>query len=36
MKKNILIIGSNSSGSNFINYLLDKIFFVIGISGKRE
>ena len=28
MKNNILIIGSNSfSGSNFINYLLDKKFF---------
>ncbi len=37
MKNNIFIIGSNSfSGSNFINYLLDKNFFVVGISRSKE
>lgn len=37
MKNYILIIGSNSfSGSNFINYLLDKNFFVIGLSRSKE
>ena len=37
MKNNIFIIGSNSfSGSNFINYLLDKNFFIVGISRSKE
>ena len=37
MKNNIFIIGSNSfSGSNFINYLLDKRFFIVGISRSKE
>ena len=37
MKKKIFIIGSNSfSGSNMINYLLNKRFNVIGISRSNE
>tara|TARA_A100001015_G_scaffold265576_1_gene314091 strand:+ start:1463 stop:2461 length:999 start_codon:yes stop_codon:yes gene_type:complete len=37
MKNNIFIIGSNSfSGSNFINFLLDKKLFVVGISRSKE
>ena len=37
MKNNILVIGSNSfSGSNFINYLLNKKLFIIGISRSNE
>ena len=37
MKNSVLVIGSNSfSGSSFINYLLDKNLFVIGISRSEE
>lgn len=37
MNHKFLIIGSNSfSGSNFINYLLDKNIYVIGISRSKE
>lgn len=37
MKKKFLIIGSNSfAGSNFINYLLNKKFNVIGLSRSKE
>lgn len=37
MKNNIFIIGSNSfSGSNFVNFLLDKKLFVVGISRSKE
>lgn len=37
MKNNIFVIGSNSfSGSNFVNFLLDKKLFVVGISRSKE
>ena len=37
MQKKIVIIGSNSfSGSNMINYLLNKKFNVVGISRSKE
>ena len=37
MKNNIFVIGSNSfSGSNFVDFLLDKKLFVVGISRSKE
>tara|TARA_B100000029_G_scaffold490420_1_gene549433 strand:- start:192 stop:1184 length:993 start_codon:yes stop_codon:yes gene_type:complete len=37
MKKKFLVLGSNSfSGSNFINYLLQKNYKVIGVSRSNE
>ena len=37
MKSSIFVIGSNSfSGSSFIDYLLSKNLFVIGISRSKE
>ena len=38
IKKNItyLVMGSNSSGSNFIDFLLKKKHKVIGISRSKE